>query len=142
MDNVDKETRSKVMAKVRSQNTRLEQTLFNLLIESGLSDFATHVKELLGKPDIVFNKQKLIVFLDSCYWHGCPKHLRMPSSNVDYWQNKIKRNKTRDRRQSSELKKSGWRVVRIWEHELKTPTSVVRKITRALKKWDEKNNPT
>jgi DNA mismatch endonuclease (patch repair protein) len=138
MDNVDKETRSKVMAKVRSQNTRLEQTLFNLLVESELSDFATHVKELPGKPDIVFNKEKVIVFLDSCYWHGCPKHLRMPSSNVEYWQNKIKRNKTRDRQQSSELKKNGWRVVRIWEHELKTPTSVVRKIARALKKWDEK----
>lgn len=129
------------MAKVRSQNTRLEQTLFNLLIESGLSDFATHIKELPGKPDIVFNKQKLIVFLDSCYWHGCPKHLRMPSSNVEYWQNKIKRNKTRDRRQSSELKKNGWNVVRVWEHELKTPAAVVSKITRSLKKANEKNNP-
>lgn len=141
MDKIDKKARSEVMSKVRSKNTRLELTFFDLLINSGLSSFSTHVEKLPGKPDIVFDAEKVIVFLDSCYWHGCPKHLRMPATNIEYWQNKIKKNKIRDRRYTAELKKNGWLIVRVWEHELKTPQKVVKKISRALKKSGEKNNP-
>src|SRR5690349_13448290 len=121
MDKVSKKVRSEVMSTVRSKNTKLEQNLFDLLKNLGLSNFETHVEELLGKPDVVFVQERVIVFLDSCFWHGCPKHLRMPATNIEYWQNKIEKNKSRDRFQRRELKKQGWRVVRVWEHELKSP---------------------
>ena len=75
--------------------------------------------KLIGKPDFVFAKAKLIVFVDGCFWHGCPKHMRMPKSGVEYWQKKISRNKKRDRKVTKELQTLGWRVLRIWEHSLR-----------------------
>jgi DNA mismatch endonuclease (patch repair protein) len=74
----------------------------------------------LGKPDIVFKQQNLVVFIDGCFWHGCRQHSRLPKSNVAYWRKKINGNKRRDRRITHELRRQGWRVVRIWEHETRT----------------------
>jgi DNA mismatch endonuclease (patch repair protein) len=133
MDKVSKKVRSKVMSSVRSKNTKLEQSLFEMLINVGLSNFSTHVKYLPGKPDIVFTEEKVIVFVDSCFWHGCPKHLRMPASNIDYWQTKLKNNKKRDRVQRKELREQGWKVLRIWEHDLKNTNSIIAKISRSLR---------
>jgi DNA mismatch endonuclease (patch repair protein) len=73
---------------------------------------------LLGKPDFVFPKSRLTVFVDGCFWHGCPKHGHTPRSNTAYWRKKIARNIERDQEVNRELKKRGWRVFRIWEHEL------------------------
>jgi DNA mismatch endonuclease (patch repair protein) len=69
------------------------------------------------RADIVFPRQRLVVFMDGCYWHGCPDHFRMPSRNVDYWAAKIARNEARDRHVSEDLASVGWHVMRIWEHE-------------------------
>jgi DNA mismatch endonuclease (patch repair protein) len=91
-----------------------------------------YAKGLPGTPDIAFMERKIAVFLDSCFWHGCPKHLRRPSSNQTYWEAKIKNNIKRDRRQRAALRRLGWSVLRIWEHDLKNPASIVKKIYRVL----------
>ena len=71
-----------------------------------------------GKPDFVFPKLKLAVFVDGCFWHGCPKHATWPKTRAAFWLAKITGNKARDRRVNYALRKRGWKVVRIWEHEL------------------------
>lgn len=73
---------------------------------------------LPGRPDFVFRTSRVVVFADGCFWHGCPHHCRMPSRNQSYWQGKVKRNRARDRAVAKLLLVSGWRVVRVWEHEL------------------------
>jgi DNA mismatch endonuclease (patch repair protein) len=106
------------------------------LFRKRLSDLNLKFEEnygLLGKPDIVFPSKKVVVFLDSCFWHGCKKHLRMPKSNKSYWTAKIRRNVERDKYVTSKLKKDGWAVVRLWEHEInnnleKCMTKVLSKI--------------
>lgn len=75
---------------------------------------------LTGKPDFVFPRLKIAVFLDGCFWHGCPSHCRMPSSNINYWNKKIEKNKIRDKKIAKALKMKGWQVIRIWEHEIKS----------------------
>lgn len=129
---MDKETRSRVMATVRSKNTRLEETLARVLDGAGLSQYTRYARELPGTPDIAFAGQRVAVFLDSCFWHGCPKHLRRPSSNTAYWQAKIEKNIRRDRRQRAALRRLGWRAIRIWEHDLQNPQKVVEKVRRFL----------
>lgn len=132
MDRVDKETRSRVMATVRSKNTKLEEKLVLILNAEGLIDYTRHAQNLPGTPDMIFKHERVAVFLDSCFWHGCPKHLRRPISNTRYWQAKIENNVKRDRRQRAILRRIGWRPVRVWEHELTNPLGVLGKIRRAL----------
>lgn len=120
------------MSTVRSKNTRLEEKMIAILEEAGLSGFTRYASGLPGTPDVAFNEQRVAVFLDSCFWHGCPKHLRRPSSNTEYWQSKIDRNIKRDRRQRAALRRLGWSAIRVWEHDLPDPSKVVRKVRRAL----------
>jgi DNA mismatch endonuclease (patch repair protein) len=82
----------------------------------------------LGKPDFVFPKQKVVLFVDGCFWHGCPKHSNLPKNNRNFWVKKLDGNKIRDRLVTRELRKMGWKVVRVWEHELRSPVKVVMKI--------------
>jgi len=84
------------------------------------------------KADVVFSRRRVAIFLDGCFWHGCPVHCRMPASNVDYWHAKIERNKARDRRTDEALTAGGWQVLRFWEH---VPVEeAVRVVARALRK--------
>jgi len=91
---------------------------------------------VLGKPDFVFLKQKVALFVDGCFWHGCskPKHLNMPKNNQEFWAKKLQQNRNRDRYVSHELRKAGWKVVRVWEHELKYPDKVVVKLKKQFEK--------
>lgn len=132
MDRVSKETRSKVMSTVRSKNTRLEERLISILNSAEMTGFIRYAKGLPGTPDIVFEQERVAIFLDSCFWHGCPKHLRRPSSNTDYWQIKIDKNIKRDRRQRTSLRRLGWSAIRVWEHDLGNPERVIRKVSRYL----------
>lgn len=77
-----------------------------------------HVRELPGRPDIVFEKRKTAIFIDGCFWHGCKRCYRRPKSNQRYWDAKIANNRRRDRRQGKQLKAMGWACVRFWEHEV------------------------
>jgi len=74
--------------------------------------------DLPGKPDFVFPSSKLVVFVDGCFWHGCPNCYRRPRSNREYWDGKAKRNRARDREVNRALSSMGWRVMRFWEHEV------------------------
>lgn len=87
-----------------------------------------------GKPDFIFPKLKLAVFVDGCFWHGCPKHATWPKSRAAFWAAKLTGNKARDRRVNRELRKRGWKVLRIWEHELKRRNEprLVRRLHRHL----------
>jgi DNA mismatch endonuclease (patch repair protein) len=88
---------------------------------------------LPGSPDFVFREQRIAVFVDGCFWHGCPKHFRVPKSNVRFWKSKIEGNRSRDFRVRSDLRRLGWRVVRIWEHSMRnTPSRSVHKVAKAL----------
>ena len=90
--------------------------------------------KLFGKPDFVFPKLKLIVFVDGCFWHGCPLHGTKPKQNVKFWREKIARNQARDRLVSRTLRGLGWRVLRIWEHALgrQQATRTLLRIRQAL----------
>src|SRR5256885_1493935 len=122
-DRISQESRSRVMAAVRSTGTRLEARFADLLEASGLPTFERHARDVYGRPDLVFRSGRVAVFVDSCFWHGCQRHLRMPASNVLYWQEKIRRNRARDRAVNRLLKAQGWKVLRLWEHQLERPPS-------------------
>lgn len=83
---------------------------------------------LTGSPDFVFPQLRIVVFIDGCFWHGCPDHCRMPASNINYWKAKIEKNRIRDKKITKALRSKGWQVIRIWEHEIK-----LGKLNRKLK---------
>jgi DNA mismatch endonuclease (patch repair protein) len=84
------------------------------------------------RPDFVFRKERVVIFVDGCFWHGCPKHSSMPANNREFWLRKLTGNKEHDRLVTRALRQSGWRVLRIWEHDLRHPTRVVTRIQNAL----------
>lgn len=92
-------------------------------------------QRLVGRPDFVFRGARIAVFVDGCFWHGCPTHYRRPKSRRDYWDEKIARNKRRDRDVDRTLRKQGWMVLRFWEHALarKREAQTVVRLRRALK---------
>jgi DNA mismatch endonuclease, patch repair protein len=129
MDTFSRAERSRIMARVKSSgNKSTEAAFIALMKERGITGWRRHLP-IFGKPDFVFRKTRIAVFIDGCFWHGCPKHRRMPATNRDYWERKIGRNLERDKKVKRELRKAGWTVVRIWEHELKDGT-VSRKLKR------------
>jgi DNA mismatch endonuclease (patch repair protein) len=132
MDDRTPEQRSKTMAAVQSQNTKLEHSFLNEFSRTKLRGIERYPTDILGKPDLAHRRSKTVVFLDSCFWHGCPEHLRMPSSNRTYWIQKISRNRARDSLVNRELRDSGWLVMRIWEHSLKNPRTKKWWCTRLL----------
>jgi DNA mismatch endonuclease (patch repair protein) len=137
MDKVSPKKRSEVMSSVKSKGTKLERFFAEKLKERGLDYCRRNVKELAGKPDFVFEDAKIAIFIDSCFWHGCRQHLRMPASNRDYWIAKIARNRKKDRQVARLLKDDGWLVLRIWEHSLKNPKSLKWWLTRIKNLVDE-----
>ena len=132
MDNVSPETRSRVMARVRSNRNRsTEWRVRSGLIRAGVRGWKVNAADVLGKPDFAFPIQRIAVFVDGCFWHGCPRCKRTPSSNTEYWDAKILRNRLRDRRVSAALRKSGWCVIRLWEHEIQSSdAAIIDKITK------------
>lgn len=123
MDVHDKATRSFNMSRIRSRDTKPELLLRRLLWAAGLRGYRLH-KNLPGKPDIVYSRAKVAVFVDGCFWHGCPScgDGRSPSSNKLYWNAKRKMNQERDERRTRELESLGWTVLRLWEHQVTKDT--------------------
>lgn len=134
MDRVSKDVRSRVMSSVRARGTRLEDRMLTLLRAEGVRGYRRWAGKLPGKPDFVFRDYKVALFVDSCFWHGCRRHLRTPASNVQYWTDKIRRNRRRDAEVKKLLSELGWTVVRVWEHEFDAPHRIVPKIRTALRK--------
>ena len=115
-DNLTKEQRTKNMKAIKSQSA-LENKVSKALWKMGFR-FRKNVN-LFGKPDIALKKYKVVIFIDSCFWHGCPIHGNTPKSNKEYWEKKLERNKLRDIEVNNYYKENNWFILRIWEHEFK-----------------------
>ena len=126
------QTRSELMSRIRSHgNKDTELVVANYLRQHHITGWRRKQK-IFGKPDFVFRRQQVAVFVDGCFWHGCPQHGNRPATNRPFWRKKFAANKARDQRVNKELRRRGWRVVRIWEHSLKNSVLVVQKIRKAL----------
>lgn len=117
VDVVSKKKRSEIMSAVRSKDTKIEIAFRKALWKQGFR-YRKNSAKYFGKPDLALKKYKTAIFIDSCFWHGCKKHCRIPATNKKYWIDKINRNKERDKEVSKFYKKSGWKIIRIWEHDL------------------------
>ncbi len=127
-----KAKRSEVMSRIRGRGNRAtELALAKLLRAAGITGWRRHVA-LLGRPDFTFRKPRVVIFVDGCFWHACPTHATMPANNRAFWRKKLTGNQTRDRLVTRTLRKNGWRVVRIWEHELRRPARVLARLGRLL----------
>jgi DNA mismatch endonuclease (patch repair protein) len=129
MDNLTKEKRSKVMAAIRSKDTVPEVTLRKALWHRG---FRFRVQYGKSKIDIAFPKHKVAIFIDGCFWHGCPIHSHKIGTNVGYWQPKLEKNIARDKLKTAGLEAEGWVVLRFWEHELTCINPIIAKILSTL----------
>ena len=137
MDNLTKEQRRKNMQHIRSTGTAPERKIMEALRKRKIY-FAAYVSKIIGKPDIVFRRKKMAVFIDSDFWHGHPKRGVMPKSNRNYWLEKIKQNKERDRKVNRELRKQGWFIIRLWEYDIKKKfDKSLEKVLTVLGKGEE-----
>ena len=132
-DFLTKPQRSILMSSIKGKgNKDTELALITLFRRYRITGWRRHLK-VFGTPDFAFREKRIAVFVDGCFWHGCPKCYRRPKSNRKFWDAKIARNRGRDRQVSRELRRLGWRVVRIWEHDLaKRGGACIRKIQTAL----------
>ena len=113
-----KAKRSEVMSRIRSSgNKETEVALAKILRRHRITGWRRHAA-LFGKPDFTFRARRVAVFVDGCFWHGCPRHGTRPRHNRRFWDRKFSRNSARDQRVNRALRAQGWRVLRIWEHEL------------------------
>lgn len=111
-DIFSKEKRSEVMSKIHSSNTKpeLKHKAKNINFE--------YQPKAFGSPDFIDWKNKTVIFIDGCFWHKCPMHYKKPKSNEKYWKQKIRKNILRDKEVGIVYRNAGWKVVRIWEHDL------------------------
>ena len=131
-----KAKRSAVMSLIRSRGNRAtELRLIALMREHGITGWRRSAP-VFGKPDFVFRRERVAVFVDGCFWHGCPKpkHAPLPKTRAEWWAAKLDRNKARDRKVTQTLRKAGWKVVRVWECDLsrQRAASIMRRIARLL----------
>lgn len=136
--------RSDVMSRIRSRgNKATELALVKLFRAHGITGWRRQqevriqkpgVRRFKVRPDFVFRKVRLALFVDGCFWHGCPKHATQPKGNAAFWRKKFAANQARDRLVTRTLRRSGWRVLRVWEHELarKNEVRLLRRIQQAL----------
>lgn len=118
VDTFSKEIRTKTMKAVKQNHTKLEDSVIKELWKRGFR-FRRNVRKLRGTPDIAIEKYKIVIFIDSCFWHGCEIHGSIPENNREYWKQKINRNKKRDEEITDFYRNHGWNVLRTWEHQLK-----------------------
>lgn len=132
-DVFSKVKRSDVMSRIRGRGNRdTELALVRLLRQHRIIGWRRH-QPLPGRPDFVFRKERLVVFVDGCFWHCCPRHSRMPAQNAEFWKNKLEKNRKRDRKVTRDLRTHNWRVIRIWEHDLAAkPERCVGKVLASL----------
>ncbi len=114
--------RSEIMSKVKSKDSKIETEFRKKLWRAGFR-YSKNSSKYFGKPDLALLKYKTVIFIDSCFWHGCKKHGSMPQTRINFWKTKIERNKQRDKEVNRYYKKIGWKAIRIWEHSLKKDIS-------------------
>jgi len=136
-----KAKRSDVMSRIRGRgNKEREIALVRLLQRNKITGWRRH-RPIFGNPDFIFPKLHVAILVDGCFWHCCPKHSNLPANNRLFWQRKLNANKLRDLLVNRTLRKQGWRVLRIWEHELnrKNEIPLLQRIHRALKIYERKS---
>jgi DNA mismatch endonuclease (patch repair protein) len=128
MDRLTPQHRSWLMSQVKGRNTTPELAVRRMLYAEGYR-YRLHRSDLPGKPDIVFGPKRKIVFVNGCFWHGhgCSKG-RLPKTNQSFWTAKILANRARDRRNSERLRLSGWKILVIWQCQLKNPLALRKRI--------------
>lgn len=130
-DRMSLEERHRCMAAIKGKDTKPEMIVRRYLFSRGLR-YRVNVKKLPGSPDIVLKKYGVAVFIDGCFWHGhkdC-KYYKLPSTNIDFWKGKVAKNKARDYVNNVDLELDGWRVIRIWECEIKTKEQREERLAR------------
>lgn len=134
VDRISSTARSRVMSRIRKTgNKSTEKRLRAGLVRAGVSGWRLHDRGIAGTPDFYFPKLHLAVFVDGCFWHGCPRCYRRPKSKTEYWDAKLARNKLRDKEVSCLLKRDNGAVIRVWEHDVALNlTGVVNRITKVL----------
>jgi len=131
-DKFSKETRSRIMSSIRSKNTKPEITVRRLLWSRG-KRYRVHDRSIFGTPDISSKKNRVAVFIDGCFWHGCDKCYKEPHTNTAYWRDKIHNNKKRRALVIKQLRFDSWKVMEFWEHwVIKEPKIVAKEISRYL----------
>jgi DNA mismatch endonuclease (patch repair protein) len=118
------------MALIRSANTKPERLLRSALWKAGLR-YRAHARTVAGRPDIVFRRARVAVYVDGCQWHGCPVHYTCPRSRREFWGRKLATSVERDRRQTLLLEADGWTVLRVWEHEVLLDVHAVTELVSA-----------
>ena len=132
-DCFNKKKRSNIMSKIKCKDTKLEIRIRKALYANNIR-YRKNSTKFLGKPDIINKKRKFIIFVNSCFWHGCSIHYRVPKSNIEYWRNKIQGNIKRDKKVDRYYIKNGWKIFRIWEHDLKNKNSEYKIIKKIISK--------
>ena len=115
------------MSRIKSRDSKIE-TLFRKELWKYGFRYRKNSGKYFGKPDVVLKQYKVAIFIDSCFWHGCKKHCRIPATRRKYWVTKIERNIERDKEVIKHYKKQDWRVFRVWEHDKFGAEKVIRKI--------------
>ncbi len=131
MDRVSREVRSKIMASVRTFGGTTERRMEALLRKRGICGFRKQWP-IAGKPDFAWPKSKVALFVDGCFWHGCPRCNRPSKSNRTFWKSKIVSNRRRDTRVARRLRNEGWSVLRVWECKISEERTLSR-IMRAVR---------
>jgi DNA mismatch endonuclease (patch repair protein) len=127
-----KEKRSEVMSRIRGKgNKDTELAMILLLKKYGIKGWRRNQK-IFGKPDFTFWKERVVLFVDGCFWHCCPIHSTKPKNNSEFWKMKLNATQKRDLLVTRTLESKNWKVVRIWEHELKESDLVAEKIKKAM----------
>jgi DNA mismatch endonuclease (patch repair protein) len=114
-----------------SGNASTEMRMITILRANAITGWRRR-QSLPGKPDFTFRKERVALFVDGCFWHGCPRCHRAPRERADYWAGKVAGNRRRDRRVAEALREAGWRVMRVWEHALASEPAIVARLNRML----------
>ncbi len=130
MDTVSKKKRSEIMSRIKSRDSKIEILFRKELWKHGFR-YRKNSGKFFGKPDIVLKKHKTVIFIDSCFWHGCKKHCRIPTIHKKYWIAKVTSNVARDKEVSKYYRVKDWKIFRIWEHDInKNSAKTVEKIKK------------
>lgn len=142
VDNLKPEDRRRTMQAVRGKGTKIERSLFSMLAGMHLKGWRKNAADVIGKPDVVFNEEKIVIFVDGCFWHGCPHcKKKLPDANREYWERKITRNIELAEKYNEKLSNARWTVIRVWEHEIIDKGSrgiIGEKIRQAINEDNEK----
>lgn len=131
---------SRTMAAVAGKRNKTTETRFRMaLVRAGVAGWVLHSEDVVGKPDIYFPVERVAVFLDGCFWHGCPNCGHVPKTNRAFWRAKIARNQQRDQKATRQLRANGVSVIRIWEHDIKKEEALAEGVLLVCRRLEERS---